>query len=55
MWLHWGGRLLEELSISQILRLFVLFFKNCNIYQEWCLPDSEDNEKAVFLHCHTCL
>lgn len=40
---------LKEWSISQILSLLVLFFKNCNIYQEWCLDDLEDNEKAVSL------
>lgn len=44
---------LKERSISQILSLLVLFFKNCNIYQEVCLDDLEDNEKKpVFLWCY---
>lgn len=43
---------LKERSISQILSLLVLFFKNCSIYREGCLDDFEDNEKKKFLQCY---
>ena len=37
---------LKKWSISQILGLLVLLFKNGNIYQECYLDDLEDNEKS---------